>query len=580
MLGYVLAALFFLIIGIWVIVSLASGVKNKPVEISDNSVLKIDLNLPIQERAEPNPFSEAEWLNGEPGNSLGLKDILQAISKAKKDARIKGIYLNIPYFPSGYGTLGEIRQALKDFKTSGKFIYAYAESYSKGGYFISSVADKVWLNPSGELLFNGMYSESIFMKKAFEKIGVKMNVFRGKENIYKSAVEPLMLDAMSEESKTQTRRYLDLIYADIIKEISESRKINKDSIYAIGDKMLIRNAYLAKNHHFIDDVMYEDQVFSEIRKKTGQTEKDKINWIILKKYIRAIANEDETYHKEKIAVIYAPGEIVSGRGNMDETGSERMLEGLRKAREDERVKAVVLRINSPGGSALASEVIWREVKLTAAKKPLVVSMGDVAASGGYYIAAPAKFIFAEPQTLTGSIGIFGAMPDISGLMKDKLGITSDGVKLGQYSDFGKLDRAMSPDEKYIIQTEIDRMYEVFLSRVAEGRKLSRDHVHQVARGRVWMAADAKENQLIDAIGGFDMAIAKAASLANLKNYSLLHLPKMEDPWENIMKILGEEARTRLLAPEIKELLPHLSLYAKIKNWHPIQARMPYDILIH
>jgi protease-4 len=574
MVGYILAAVIVVLIVVGIAAAAFSGLDSKKKsEVKDNSVLHLKLSFNIPERTPNNPF---KYFNseGESEMPLGLNDILDDIKRAKSDAKIKGIFIDVQSVGGGWATVEEIRNALIDFKKSKKWIVAYAELYSKGAYYLASVADKVYLNNSGEVIFNGMYSEVTFFKEALEKLGIEMQIIRhGK---FKGAVEPFFLNKLSAENKEQISVYLNSLWNQYLTGIAESRKISKDELNHIADDFLVKKAEDAKAYKLVDELAYKDQVLTDIRKRLGKGENDKIEFVSMAKY----ANADEGAEgegKDRIAVIYANGDINSGNGGEDQIGSEGLSEVIRKVRLDDKIKAIVLRVNSPGGSALASDIIWREVMLAKAAKPVVVSMGDVAASGGYYIACAADSIFAQPNTITGSIGVFGLLPNVSKLMNEKLGIHTDGVKIGKYSDLGKIDRALTADEMAIMQKYVDETYDQFISRVAAGRKMDKTKVDELGQGRVWTGADAKRLGLVDRLGSMKDAMDCAARMAKLTNYKVRSYPKQKDPLENLMKSFSGDGEAYFAQKELGEYYTLYQQFKTIKNASGIQARMGYWI---
>lgn len=571
MLGFFLSLILFVIILFGIIAGAVSTMKDgEKVDIKEKSVLQLDFGLGISERTPNNPLKFLAR-NGNTDMPIGLDDILASINHAATDENIKGIYINVEAIGSGWATAEEIRQALIEFKKSKKWIIAYGEIYTKGAYYLASVADKIYLNPAGEVLFNGMYSEVTFFKGALEKLGVEMQVIRhGK---FKGAVEPFFLDKLSNENREQISVYVNGLWNHMLDRVSESRNITKDELNKIADGLLVRNADDAKQFKLVDDVIFKDQVLDELRKRLSIKEEEKISFVSLNKYRHSF--KDERKGESKIAVIYAVGEINGGNGDDETIGSEGLSEAIRKARLDKKVKAVVLRINSPGGSALASDVIWREVVLTKKVKPVIVSMGDVAASGGYYIACAADSIFAQPNTITGSIGVFGLMPNTAKLMHEKLGITTDGVKTNTYSDLGKIDRPLSVDEMAIMQTYVNHTYDEFITKVAEGRHMDKNMIDSIGQGRVWTGMDALRIGLVDRLGSLQDAIDAAARMAKLKEYQLKILPKQKEPFEELMKSLKEDGETYMAKQQLGEYYTWFNQLKHMNRMKGVQARMSY-----
>ncbi len=513
---------------VFALLGMVAASSEEEVTLEENSILHLDLNgRTLVERTSEEDLVFGSFLDPFGGdNTAGLVNLKKAIAEAKINENIKGIYLNAGLFGAGQAGLLELREALQDFKESGKFIVAYDEAYSEGGYFLASVADEIYLNPLGGIDFNGFSSEGIFLKGFFEKVGIKPEVFRVGE--FKSAVEPFILDKMSPENRLQTQYFLDDINRHAIDLIAESRKIAKDSLIKINHQMLVRKPKDAVTYKLATALKYEDEVHSILKEKLGLNEEDQISTINATD-LGGLAKSKNITSPNRIAVILAEGEIVDG--NVEGAiSSEKFAKEIRKARKDENIKAIVLRVNSPGGSILASEVIWREMAEAKKAKPLIVSMGEVAASGGYYISAPADTIVAQPNTITGSIGIFGILFNVQELVNDKLGVTTDVVSTGELSDFGNMARPLTEVERTIIQSSVEDGYETFISRVAEGRGLHPDSVRKVASGRVWTGTQAKARGLVDVLGGLDTAVSIAAAKIKAgEDYRVVYFPEKK-PW--------------------------------------------------
>jgi protease-4 len=585
-LKYVFATIVALFLFLFLLMLLLTGIASmsgkEEVNVKDNSVLKISLDKQVQERASDDPFSELELPGLEEAGNIGLIELKKTIAKAKDDDKIKGIYLELSSTKAGFASLEEIRNALLDFKKSKKFIIAYGEYFTEGAYYIASVADEIVLNPMGVIEFNGLYSEIPFIKGTLSKLEVEPEIFRVGE--YKSAVEPFILDKMSDANRVQTSSFLNSIYSHYLQAVSKTRNIPLERLKVISDSMLVRNAELAVEHNLATKVGYYDEVLDMIKTKLKLKEDEEVNFISDKKYEKAPdpKSEDKKLAENKIAVIIASGEIQGGKGNEDEViGSDKIAEEIRKAREDKKVKAIVLRINSPGGSALASDVMWREIQLAKKVKPIVASMSDVAASGGYYMAMGCTKIVAHPTTITGSIGVFGLVFNAKGLLNNKLGVTVDGVKTGTFSDIATMTRAHNAAEKAIIQKEVNHIYDVFTSKAAEGRGMSQDDLKKVASGRVWSGAEAKEINLIDEFGGLDEAVKLAAKLANLgeNDYRLRYLPAKKNFFESLLAQLSEEAETRMAKAYLGEHFELVHRVKHLKKLEGVQARLPFDIVI-
>ena len=577
MVGFVLSTivLFFILLGI--ISGMMLSLKEEgSVTVSDNSILEISFENPIEERTSNNPFENFN-LNGINSNRTpGLNDILKSISKAKVDSRIEGILLNLTSIQAGMATIEEIRNAFLDYKKSGKFIYAYSESYTQGAYYLASVADKIYLYPEGDVDFRGLHADLMFFKGALEKLEIQPEIIRhGK---FKSAVEPFMYDKMSDENREQVSTFLNSIWNNILNGINASRNIPVDELQKIADNAEARNAGNALSLHLVDKLYYYDQLLSDLKMKTDQGEKEKIKFVSLKKYVRAYVKGDD-FSAKKIAVVYASGDIVSGDGNEDQIGSDKIAAAIRKARLDSSVKAIVFRINSPGGSALASDVIWRETILAQKTKPFIVSMGDYAASGGYYIACAADTIVARPNTITGSIGVFGLLFNTQNMFKNKLGITFDSVKTGRYADLGSMNRPMKDNERAIIQGEVEKVYDTFISHVAIGRKMTKENVDNIGQGRVWSGVDAKRIGLVDVLGGLNDAISIAAKKANLTTYRTIALPEQKEFLEKLVEDLNAEAKVYFAKQQLGESYLYLESFNDLVKQKGIMAKIPFMMKI-
>ena len=459
MIGVLLSVFVMFVLGILLVIGIVSTASNESkVTIDDNTVLHLSLNYPISERTSKNPFQNLNFGGFETENNLGLKDILAHIKEAKTDSRIKGIYVDVSAIQGGFASIEEIRNALIDFKKSGKFILAYSEVYTKGAYYLASVADKIYVNPEGMVDFKGFSTEIMFFKGALEKLDIEAQVI--KVGTYKSAVEPYILDKMSKPNREQITSFLGSLYTHFLSNIAISRKIPVDSLSAIANTAAVQTATDAVKFRLVDGVKYKDEVLTELKSLCGIAQKKELRSVSISDYTPQ-SKELSKVSADRIAVVYAVGEIVSGEGDDETMGSENISRAIRTARLDDKVKALVLRINSPGGSSLASDVIWREVELTKKVKPVIVSMGDVAASGGYYIACAADSIFAQPNTITGSIGVFAIIPNMKKFFNNKLGITFDEVKTSKFSEIS-ITRPLSDDERLLLQAEVNNIYKTFL----------------------------------------------------------------------------------------------------------------------
>lgn len=581
--GIVISGVIIIVIIAGIIGGLiASAGSEKTVDVEPNSVLRMAFTNPITERTPNNPLSGISFLGLDKDKSTGLNDILASIHKAKTDENIKGIFLDESYMMSGQATTEEIRNALIDFKKSGKFVVAYAEIYTQGFYYLASVADKVYINPKGIFEFHGFNSEITFLKGALDKLGIEAQII--KVGTYKSAVEPLILTKMSDANRMQVTSYLGSLYDYYLTGISKSRGINKDTLFNYADQMRVQFPEDALKLKLVDGLKYKDEILDDLKKRSGTDSKDNLKSIDLGDYTKGHSENDkdkeEASSKNRIAVVYASGEISGGDGDDNTIGSERISKALRKVRLDNKVKAVVLRVNSPGGSSLASDVIWREVMLTKKVKPIIVSMGDVAASGGYYIACAADSIIAQPNTITGSIGIFAILPNLQKLFNDKLGVTFDGVKTGKYADLGDVTRPLTPAERLILQNSVNHGYDDFTKAVATGRHKTQEYINSIGQGRVWTGEQAVKIGLVDRLGNINDAIASAAKKANVKTYSLVAYPEQKSFLTQLSGDIGVEARTRVLKSELGD---HYKVYEQLKGMTQMmctpQARLPYDIVI-
>lgn len=541
----------------------------------ENSVLRIDLNGEIKERGVKNPFGEIDLGPFMPKPSLGLNDIIDNLKKAKDDKNIRGIYLEISDPVAGFATLEEVRNALMDFRTSGKFIYAYSEVFSQKAYYLATTANKLYLNPQGALEIKGLSSQLMFFKKMLEKLDVEVQIFRhGK---FKSAIEPFMLDKMSDANRTQVETYLGSLWGHMITGIAKNRNITTNDINEMANNLSVRSPEDAVKYKLVDDLKYEDEVFSAIKKNIGISESDKIHFVSLTDYSGAF--KESKLSKDKIAVVYAVGEIESGEGDDEKIGSARIAKAIREARLDKNVKAIVLRVNSPGGSALASDVIWRETVLAQKAKPFIVSMGDVAASGGYYISCAADRIFAQPNTITGSIGVFGMIPNAQKALSEKLGITIDTVNTNKHSDVGTILRGVSADEYEYVQQSVEHIYDIFITKVAAGRKTTKNNIDSVGQGRVWSGADAIKINLVDELGGINDAIAYAAKQAKVSDYKLQLLPKQKDPLQELLGNTKDEMETRAMKTNLGEQYKYVKQVKNVLQLKGVQARLPYEMII-
>jgi len=577
MIGFILSFFVVFLVLITIVVAIVSSAgSDEKVSPASNSILHVRLDYPIKERTDKNPFAELGLMGFESKQTLGLNEILENLEEAKKDDHIKGIFLDVSSLAAGFATIEEVRNALIDFKKSGKFILAYSEVYTQGAYYLASVADKVYMNPEGMIDFRGLSTEMMFFKGSLEKLEIEAQII--KVGTYKSAVEPFILDKMSEPNRQQVNSFLGSMYDHFLTEISRSRKISKKTLFSLADSSKIRNPNDALVYKMIDGLKYKDEVIDELKSKSGIEKNKELKSVSIEEYAPA-PEENSSGSSNRIAIVYANGEIISGEGNDESIGSDRISRAIRKARLDNKVKAIVLRVNSPGGSALASDVIWREMILSKKVKPVIVSMGDVAASGGYYIACAADSIFAQPNTITGSIGVFGIIPNMQKFFKNKLGITFDGVKTGRYADIGSINRPLTDAERMIIQQEINKVYSTFTQKVADGRKKSQSYVDSIGQGRVWSGTEALQNGLVDRLGNIDDAIASAAKKAKLKDFKIVSYPDQVDPIKSFFDNSGDKIKTYFMKRELGDQFIYYEQMQHAINLSGVQARIPYNIQV-
>ncbi|MDR3260418.1 MAG: signal peptide peptidase SppA [Tannerella sp.] len=553
------------------VVSVGSGQNTSYIPRSEESIFKISFSGTIDDATTDHPI--AILLNGE--ETLSLRDILTSIRHAKELNVVKGIYLDMGVFSSGTASIDAIRRALIDFKESGKFIIAYADSYTQGGYYLASTADQIYLNPQGLLGLTGFASQTLFYKGIMQKIGIEMAVF--KVGTYKGAVEPFIADELSDANREQITSYLNGIWDNVVNGIADSRQISTEEVNHFADGgLFFADPSEAVECGLIDGLKYRSEVEESLMEQAGQTG-SRIKTMSVAK-VKKIKKSSRKY-RNKIALIYAEGEITqvaeSSPYQMQNYITERLADELRKLKEDENVKAVVLRVNSPGGSAYTSEQIWKQVAELKTLKPVVVSMGNVAASGGYYISCEASKIIAEANTLTGSIGVFGMFPNAAGLF-DKLALTTDVVKTNKHADMGDLSRPMTDDEKALIQGYVERCYDTFLTRCADGRNMSKEAVDAVGQGRVWTGQQALDIGLVDELGGLDRAIEVAAELADIYNYELVNASTSKDFFRDFLGKQFEEARLSVVKDRMGEEYEYFKTLQQIRTTSGIQARIPYD----
>lgn len=575
--GIIVSSVVLFFISILVFFSMVSSSESET-QVRKNSIMMLDLSGNIAERSQENPFS---FLLNEGNETYGLDDILSSIKKAKENEDIKGIYIQAGWLGAGFASIEEIRQALVDFKESGKFIVAYGDSYSQGLYYLSSVADKVLLNPQGAVEWRGIAATPIFFKDLLDKIGVEMQVF--KVGTYKSAVEPFISTEMSPANREQVDAYISSIWGRVTSDVAASRKLSADSLNAVADKMLMFHpASESVKCGLADTLIYKNDVRNYLKAMVGIDKDDRMPVLGLKDMVNVKKNVPKDKSGNVIAVYYAYGEIDGNNSSaMSQEGidSKKMIRDLRKLQEDEDVKAVVLRVNSPGGSAFGSEQIWYAVSQLKKEKPVIVSMGDYAASGGYYISCNADTIVADPTTLTGSIGIFGMFPNAKGLA-DKIGVNVDVVKTNQYADFGMLTRPMNDGEKGLLQMYVNQGYDLFLTRCSEGRGISKEELDKIAQGRVWTGSMAKELGLVDVLGGLDTALEIAIEKADVEGYTVISYPKKDSFLDALMNTKPDNyIKAHLLKGTIGEVYQQFGALENFDKCDRIQARLPFELNI-
>ena len=578
--GIILSSIVLFFIGIMVIFGIVSSSDTETV-VKKNSVMILDLNGILVERTQESLENVLSMLTGDNSNVYGLDDILASIKKAKENENIKGIYIQASALGSPYASLQAIRNALTDFKESGKFIVAYSDGYTQGLYYLSRVADKVILNPKGMIEWRGIASAPIFYKDLLQKVGIEMQIF--KVGTYKSAVEPFIATEMSPANREQVTEFIGSIWGQVVSGVSDSRNISPDSLNAYADRMLM--FYPAEESvkcGLADTLIYKNNVRDYLKQLANVDKDDRLPILGLDDMINVKKNVPKDKSGDIVAVYYASGEITDQSGSAaseDGIVGNKVIRDLRKLKDDKDVKAVVLRVNSPGGSAFASEQIWHAVKELKAEKPVIVSMGDYAASGGYYISCVADTIVAEPTTLTGSIGIFGMVPNVKELA-DKVGITYDVVKTNKFADFGNLMRPFNNDEKALMQMMITEGYDTFLTRCAEGRHMTKEAIGKIAEGRVWTGETAKKLGLVDELGGIDKALDIAVKKANLNGYTVVSYPEKKDFLSTLLDTKPTNyVESQLMKSKLGDYYKDFSLLKNLSERSMIQARVPFELNI-
>lgn len=570
-LTFVVIFLFFAgIIGSIIAMSGDEETKVKP-----NSVLHITWKSNIVDRAGDNPLEGFDFATMQSKKPVGLYDILNNLDKASKDDRIKGIFLDMEELPAGLATSVEIRDKMLEFKKSGKFIISYANNYSQNSYYLASIADEIYMNPEGMVMFKGLHSQLMFYKDILKKFDVDVQIIRGPDNKYKSAVEPFMRSHISEANKEQLETLLNSVWGNIVASIGESRGISINDLQKIADKLEISTSEKALEYNFIDGALYRDELIDILKERTGKKSDDKLSLVAFGKYTSAKIKEEKGLAKDKIAIVFAEGSIVQGKGGEGQIGSETMAKAISKARKNDKVKAIVFRVNSPGGDALASEVIRREIELAIQDKPVIVSMGNLAASGGYWISTNADHIFAQPTTITGSIGVFGVIPNFKGLLNKQLLINVDDVMTNENSDYIDVMKPLSPFQLAKLNESITDIYNDFTSLVAKTRNLEVSYVDSIARGRVWSGVDAIEIGLIDEFGGLEDAIAYAKEKAGIDKYRIKTYPEKKEFFEQLMEELTGSVSQKVIKNELGDYYKYYQNMKTVSEMQGVQARMPY-----
>ncbi|MFO7933609.1 MAG: signal peptide peptidase SppA [Bacteroidales bacterium] len=577
LLATIVGILILSIVGILILTGIIAASTSREVpDVQENTVLVAELNMPIPDRSDENPFTQFFSATPGFGELVGLNQILNSIEKAGEDENIEGIFLNLSIIPADIATIEEIRNALLEFRNeSGKFIYAYADMYTQSAYYLATAADSIFMTPEGMFLFPGLAAEATFFKNALDKLGIEMQVIR--HGSYKSAGEQFTREDMSEANREQIEAYVGSIWERMVEGISEARGISPEMLNRYADEMVSLESERAVETGMIDGLIYYDEMLSLMKEKLNVEQEDNLESISLKRYRDVPPAEKKAFSRDRIAVIYAMGMVVDGEAGEGYIGSERISRAIRKARRDESVKAIVLRVNSGGGSAIASDVIYREAKLAADEKPFVASMGNVAASGGYYIACPADTILASPNTITGSIGVYFSMPNLKELMNEKLGITTDVVKTNRHADLLSVSGPLDEEERAIIRKSVEKTYDRFVSVVAAGRDMTYEEVDAIGGGRVWSGADALEIGLIDMFGGLERSIEVAAEMAGLETYRVQSLPRLEDPLTMIMRELGGGVKMKMIRSELGNEFRYYRQLQDLRRLAGIQTIMPFTL---
>ena len=575
-LGSALMMAILLIIMIWMV---SSSTSKNTFSVKPKSVLYMNLNYDIPDRTTEDDFTAALMgLNNENADMSGMNDIIANIDAAKDDPNISGIFLELSSVGTSPAYIQEIRNHIISFRESGKFVISYGESMAQNAYYLATAGDEIYINPDGMLDIHGMASQIMFYKRLLDKLEIEIQIIRGPNNKFKSAVEPYFLEQMSDANREQMEKLLNSIWFEIVNDINATRGISVERINELADNLALTfDAKVALDENFVDGLFYRDQIIESIKGHADIKASDKINILTNSQYA-SVRPEPKTKH-DKIAVIYASGQIIDGEGDDSTIGSITLSKAIREARENDKVKAIVMRVNSPGGSALASEVIRREVELAKAEKPFIISMGNYAASGGYWISAEGDRIFADPTTLTGSIGVFGTFPNAKKFLNDKIGLTFDVVKTNQNSDFGSIAEPLTDYQKAMLQKYVGNTYNDFTALVARTRGLRQSYVDSIGQGRVWAGTDALELGLVDEIGSIDKAILYAANKANLTEYSIKEYPKQKDMLQELLNGNVPEPYTKsLIKKRLGSNYTYLEAIENISKLDGVQALMPFMIV--
>ncbi len=575
MLGFFISLFMLFIIFILFSAVVVSSIDSTgTVSISKNTILELELNYEVPERTSFDPVSTFSVVPSF-SKTLGFNDLSKVIKNAKDDENISGIFLDLNNLTiGGINKVNAVRDLLIDFKTSNKFIIAHGNSISEKAYFLASVADSIFLTPTGTIEFDGFAIEISFFKKTLEKLEIEPQIFQyGK---FKSATEPFRLEKLSDENELQLITYLNSVYGSFLNKISVSKSIDEGLLKDISNNLKIASAEDAKQFELIDDLLYEDQVDSVMIELMDSSQK--IKKVSVKDYFYSIdANSVST--NNRIAVIYALGEITNGKGDEFSIGTKNIIKAIKKAKENKRINAIVMRVNSPGGSPLTSDMIWRELKLAREKKPVIISMSDVAASGGYYIASPGSKVVAEPFTLTGSIGVYGILPNTQKFFNNKLGVTFDGVETGENSNLGSITSPLNDSQAKFFQKQVDDIYYDFVNRVAEGRDMSFEEVDNIGQGRIWSGIDAKKIGLVDTLGGLDLALQIAANESDIEEYRILEYPAQKEAFDKIIELLSSEVTSKINIFDLGEPLNQIYKLNEALKYSGIQTRLPFEFVI-